>query len=37
MEKILKFLFWIALAIVGFVVGWSLKAWSVGRSTKKGV
>jgi uncharacterized membrane protein len=34
MNKILDVLFWVVLAIVGFVLGWSLKAWSL--TTKKG-
>ena len=38
MNRILETLFWVAIAIVGFVLGWSLKAWSVASklSTQKG-
>lgn len=35
MNKIINVLFWVVIAIVGFVIGWSLKAWSIGRNEKK--
>lgn len=34
MDKILKIVFWVVIAVVSFVIGWSLKAWSL--SNKKG-
>ena len=35
MNKIISIVIWVAIAIAGFVLGWSLKAWSL--SNKKAV
>jgi uncharacterized membrane protein len=35
MNKLISIAFWVAIAIAGFVLGWSLKAWSL--TNKKAV